>query len=54
MESLEDIHREIRDCRLCPLWRGRIRAVPGEGSENSACMLIGESPGVEEDRLGRP
>jgi DNA polymerase len=54
MESLEDIHREIRNCRSCPLCIGRNQAVPGEGSESAACMLIGESPGVEEDRLGRP
>jgi uracil-DNA glycosylase family 4 len=28
--------------------------VPGEGSASAAVMLVGEAPGANEDRLGRP
>jgi len=53
-EDLEAINREVLGCRSCPLWRTRNRAVPGEGPVSARCMLIGESPGADEDRAGRP
>ena len=30
------------------------RYVPGEGNPNATIMLVGESPGKDEDRIGRP
>ena len=36
------------------LARGRSRAVPGEGNPRSKIMIVGEGPGQEEDREGRP
>ena len=30
------------------------RMVPGEGSEDAEVMFVGEAPGANEDRLGRP
>jgi len=53
-EELEAIGREVHGCRSCPLWKTRNRAVPGEGPGYAKCMLIGESPGADEDRVGRP
>lgn len=53
-DSLVQVAEEIRRCKLCPLWQGRNRAVPGEGPSWARCMFIGESPGREEDRSGRP
>jgi uracil-DNA glycosylase len=41
-------------CTLCDLCRNRQHAVPGEGPSNAPIMLIGEAPGIEEDRTGRP
>ena len=52
--SLEELAEEIRRCTRCPLASSRRMAVPGEGPEDAECMLIGESPGSEEDRTGRP
>jgi len=54
VEALQELNREITSCRLCGLWRGRTRAVPGEGSPAARVMFVGESPGKEEDIQGRP
>lgn len=51
---LDAIAEEVRACRLCPLWRGRRNAVPGEGNPRAELMFIGEGPGEEEDLQGRP
>lgn len=45
---------EINGCTLCPLHEIRTRCVPGEGNPNAEILFIGEGPGAEEDRLGRP
>jgi DNA polymerase len=52
--ELEVIAQEVRGCTLCPLYTGRVRAVPGEGPADAKIMLIGEGPGFHEDRQGRP
>ena len=52
--GLEEIEKEIRSCRRCPLWRYKKNYVPGEGNENAEIIFIGEAPGREEDERGRP
>lgn len=54
MSSLEEIAREISNCRKCQLWATKTRYVPGEGSEKAEVVFVGEAPGREEDRQGRP
>jgi DNA polymerase len=54
MESLEEIAQLVRNCIDCPLHQGRTNAVPGEGSPKAEIMFIGEGPGYQEDRQGRP
>ena len=54
MDSLAQIDREVSNCTDCPLHLNRSRAVPGEGPENAEVMLIGEAPGFNEDKQGRP
>ena len=49
-----ELFEAIQTCRRCGLCRGRTHAVPGEGNPNAQLMLIGEGPGAQEDRLGRP
>jgi DNA polymerase len=44
----------VRSCEKCPLAQGRTQAVPGYGNYHSVVMLVGEGPGFEEDRQGRP
>lgn len=41
-------------CQECGLAKGRTRVVPGEGPEPAEIMFIGEAPGFQEDRQGRP
>ncbi len=53
-DALEQVHAHIRGCRLCPLSRARSQAVPGEGPAEAAIMFVGEAPGSDEDRQGRP
>lgn len=53
-EELAQIAAEIRPCTLCKLHQGAIKAVPGEGPPDAKIMFIGEAPGFNEDRQGRP
>ena len=47
--------REIAlGCPRCGLARTRTHVVFGEGRENADVMVVGEAPGQEEDRSGRP
>ncbi|MDI6853654.1 MAG: uracil-DNA glycosylase [Deltaproteobacteria bacterium] len=52
--TLKEIREAMEHCRKCKLGRGRTNLVFGEGSPNAEIMFIGEAPGEEEDRQGRP
>jgi DNA polymerase len=52
--ELKELNAAICTCQRCPLSMSRTKAVPGEGPTPSQLMLIGEAPGAEEDKLGRP
>jgi uracil-DNA glycosylase family 4 len=52
--ALEAIAAEVRDCTRCRLHATRTRAVPGEGDPSTEVVFIGEGPGQNEDREGRP
>ncbi len=54
MDDLPTIAAEVIACQRCPLAAGRIKAVPGEGPAHAELMLIGEGPGMNEDKQGRP
>ena len=41
-------------CRRCDLWEKATQVVVGEGPRRAPLMLVGEQPGDEEDRMGRP
>lgn len=53
-KAIEKLHKEIRKCRKCSLWRTRIKAVPGEGPVNTKIIFLGMAPGRKEDKTGRP
>jgi len=48
------LYATVRSCQACSLARTRTHAVPGEGPLDSEVMCIGEAPGLNEDRQGRP
>src|SRR4030067_598730 len=52
--TLEELNKQIRDCRKCRLWQGAKNAVPGEGPLHAKLMLVGQNPGVDEDKIGKP
>ena len=54
MDSLPQIDLEVSVCKACPLSQNRTTPVSGEGSEYASVMFIGEAPGFNEDKLGRP
>ena len=54
LQALVAVDREILACRLCPLYKQRTQAVPGEGNRSAELMFIGEGPGRDEDLQGRP
>ena len=53
-QRAEALYERVRSCQRCPLGRTRTLAVPGEGPLNAEVLLIGEAPGANEDRQGRP
>lgn len=52
--TLDEFHRQIQNCQACSLGATRTHFVFGEGNPNANLMLIGEAPGEEEDKQGRP
>jgi uracil-DNA glycosylase len=52
--ALEEVAAEVRDCTRCRLHETRTRAVPGEGDPDTEVVFVGEGPGFNEDREGRP
>lgn len=54
-EQLEGIARDIIENKICPeLAASATQLVPGEGDSNADILLVGEAPGAQEDREGRP
>ncbi|MEM0302652.1 MAG: type-4 uracil-DNA glycosylase [Archaeoglobaceae archaeon] len=54
METLEDIKKEILNCKKCHLHLTKNKYVPGTGSSSSGIVFVGEAPGREEDLKGEP
>lgn len=53
-ESLDEIRADIGECTRCELSRKRTKLVFGEGNPQAVLMFVGEGPGQDEDRTGRP
>jgi uracil-DNA glycosylase family 4 len=54
IRTLDDVRRELGDCKRCPLHLTRRNLVFGEGNPSAGLVFIGEAPGEEEDLQGRP
>lgn len=52
--ALGELADAARHCRGCDLYRDAEQTVFGEGRPDAAVMLVGEQPGDQEDRAGRP
>ena len=52
--SLEELKAKAAACQACELWKNATQTVFGEGRERADVMLVGEQPGDQEDKAGRP
>jgi uracil-DNA glycosylase family 4 len=52
--ELERLNAEVESCTRCPLHLNTTHGVPGEGPYDADIMLVGEGPGFNEDKQGRP
>jgi uracil-DNA glycosylase len=52
--KLTDLADAVQGCKGCDLYRDADQAVFGAGSADAKVMLVGEQPGDQEDRAGRP
>jgi uracil-DNA glycosylase len=52
--ALAAVAAEVSACVKCGLSANRTTTVPGEGSLDAPVLFVGEGPGAEEDRTGRP
>jgi DNA polymerase len=53
-KELDKLHGMICACSKCRLSRTRQNAVPGEGPVDAEYVFIGQGPGANEDKTGRP
>jgi uracil-DNA glycosylase family 4 len=54
LAALEVVASDVRSCTRCRLHETRTLAVPGEGNPDTEVVFVGEGPGQNEDRQGRP
>ena len=52
--DLRKLHDAVQSCEGCDLYRNASQAVFGEGQRHSRVLMVGEQPGDEEDRQGKP
>lgn len=52
--TLARLRAAAAGCRACELWKRGTRTVFGEGSPRARAVFVGEQPGNDEDRTGRP
>lgn len=52
-KELLKIAGEIEKCSLCKKW-GTGNPVPGEGNQDARIVFVGEAPGKQEAKTGRP
>jgi len=52
--SLRRLNKAEAACTRCPLYAKATQVVSGEGPARARIMLVGEQPGDQEDKQGRP
>jgi DNA polymerase len=54
MLQWKELYEECKKCDKCDLNKSRTNMVFGEGNLKADIIFIGEAPGADEDRTGRP
>lgn len=52
--TLTNLNKQIKNCKKCKLYKNSKNAVPGEGPKNAKIILVGQCPGEEESKTGKP
>jgi uracil-DNA glycosylase len=52
--TLKALRESARSCKGCDLYKNATQTVFGEGPSNASVVFVGEQPGDQEDRQGRP
>jgi DNA polymerase len=52
--TLESLREAAKDCKGCDLYKNATQTVFGEGPPQADLVFVGEQPGDQEDRRGRP
>ncbi len=53
-DEYDELRAQASVCTRCRLHESRTTVVFGEGDRHADLMVVGEAPGAEEDRTGRP
>ena len=54
LPRLDEVRRDLGDCKRCKLCSGRKNLVFGVGNPKARLVFVGEGPGAEEDNQGIP
>lgn len=52
--DLDGLNKQIKKCQKCELYKTATQAVPGEGNPKADIFFVGEGPGFNEDKEGKP
>src|SRR5205809_162973 len=52
--TLPKLRAAAAECRACPLWQTGTQVVFGEGAADAEVVFVGEQPGDQEDKAGKP
>jgi uracil-DNA glycosylase family protein len=52
--SIRGLREQASGCKACDLWKTATQTVFGEGNSKATIVLVGEQPGDQEDRVGKP
>ena len=53
-QSLPDLRKAAAGCKACDLYKTGAQVVFGEGAAGAEAMFVGEQPGDQEDKTGKP
>lgn len=53
-KTLDELNEMICNCQKCDLWKTRNNFVFGTGNPKADLVCVGEAPGAEEDKQGKP
>ncbi|MCD4813710.1 uracil-DNA glycosylase [bacterium] len=53
-DGFQKLYAQVKNCKQCELAGSRRNVVFGEGDPSAQLVFVGEAPGLDEDKSGRP